>query len=390
MFTHNLKYSLKILFKNKPLIFWTFAFPIILGTFFYLAFSNIEKSENFKSIPIAVIENEELEKNEIYKQTIKTLSEDTKKDNIFTTTYVKKEKDAAELLNQKEILGYLILTKTPKIVIKKNGTSETILKQVIDKIEEKSKTIENLIKIELEKNNGKTIEEIYNDTIKEVLETTNTSNIKDITKTKLSYTVIEFYTLIAMTCLYSGTLAMYMINKCLANMSSNGKRVSVSSINKGKLIISSLLSSYIVSMIGLGILLIFTTCILKIDFGTSITRVITLTLVGTLAGLSLGTLTSVIIKTNENTKIGIIIGTTMFGCFLSGMMGITMKYTIDKNIGIINKINPAAMITDGFYSLYYYEGLERYTNNIISLLAFSATLLLISYLTLRRQSYDSI
>ena len=45
MFIHNFKYILKALFKNKMLIFWTFAFPIILGTFFNMAFSNIENSE---------------------------------------------------------------------------------------------------------------------------------------------------------------------------------------------------------------------------------------------------------------------------------------------------------------------------------------------------------
>ena len=50
----------------------------------------------------------------------------------------------------------------------------------------------------------------------------------------------------------------------------------------------------------------------------------------------------------------------MFGCFLAGMMGVTMKYVIDKNVPIINKLNPANMITDGFYSLYYYDTLDRY------------------------------
>ena len=53
MFVHNFKYSLKILFKNKGLLFWTFIFPIILGTLFNLAFSNIEKIETFNKIEIA-------------------------------------------------------------------------------------------------------------------------------------------------------------------------------------------------------------------------------------------------------------------------------------------------------------------------------------------------
>ena len=43
MFINNFKYSFKVLIRNKGLIFWTFAFPIILGIFFNMAFSNIEK-----------------------------------------------------------------------------------------------------------------------------------------------------------------------------------------------------------------------------------------------------------------------------------------------------------------------------------------------------------
>ena len=86
MFKHNLKYNLKTLFKNKTLIFWTYLFPIILGTFFYLAFHDIEKNEAFKPIPIAIIENEKWQENNIWQSTIKSLSEE--KDNkVFNTTY---------------------------------------------------------------------------------------------------------------------------------------------------------------------------------------------------------------------------------------------------------------------------------------------------------------
>lgn len=55
MLFHNFKYALKTLFKNKILIFWTFAFPLILGTLFHLAFSDIEKEEQLHTIPIAIV-----------------------------------------------------------------------------------------------------------------------------------------------------------------------------------------------------------------------------------------------------------------------------------------------------------------------------------------------
>ena len=75
MFIHNLKYTIQTLFKNKILIFWTFAFPIILGIFFNMAFSNIEKDEQLKVFDIAVVNDSHFEKQIIYKETLKELSD---------------------------------------------------------------------------------------------------------------------------------------------------------------------------------------------------------------------------------------------------------------------------------------------------------------------------
>lgn len=68
MFLHNFKYSLKILLRNKALLFWTFIFPIILGTFFNMAFSNIEKEESLNIIDIAIVDSDFYQDNDIYKK----------------------------------------------------------------------------------------------------------------------------------------------------------------------------------------------------------------------------------------------------------------------------------------------------------------------------------
>ena len=91
--------------------------------------------------------------------------------------------------------------------------------------------------------------------------------------------MIEFYTLIAMTCLYGGILGMIAINQNLANMSNNGKRVSVSPTEKWKVIISSSLASYITQLIGIFLLFIYTIFVLKIDYGDNLSLIILLTLV---------------------------------------------------------------------------------------------------------------
>lgn len=216
------------------------------------------------------------------------------------------------------------------------------------------------------------------------------AKLKNISNSNLSYTMIEFYTLIAMACLYGGILAMASINQNLANMSSKGKRVAISPVSKLKVILSSVLASYVTALIGLAILFVYTIFILKVNYGDNLTFIILLGVIGSLAGISMGLTIGTCLRANENTKTGILIAITMLGCFLSGMMGITMKYVVDKNVPIINKLNPASMITDGFYSLYYYNTLDRYWFNIVSLFIFSGIMILISYISLRRQKYDSI
>ena len=128
-----------------------------------------------------------------------------------------------------------------------------------------------------------------------------------------------------MTCLYGGILGMVAVNLNLANMSNQGKRVSVSPMRKGKLIFSSVLAGYITQVIGVSLLFVYTIFVLKVDYGDTLPLVVLLTLCGCLAGLSLGIAMAVLVKSNDNVKTGIIISVTMVGCFLSGMMGITMK-----------------------------------------------------------------
>lgn len=393
MFMHYFKYSLKTLLKSKMLIFWTFAFPIILGTFFNMAFSDIEKNEKLDIIDIAIVNNENFKNNTLFKESFKRLSNKKEKDRLFNIKYTTIKK-AKQLLTDRKVTGYLVLENDfPTIIVSTNGINETVFKHVTEEIYQNSKIAESLATDEIKKqviagHYDIDYESIYKDSLKQ----TSNQNItlKDIANENLSYTMIEFYTLIAMTCLYGGLLGMIAINSTLANMSSNGKRISVTPIKKSKLILGSLLASYLVQLIGLALLFIYTIFVLKVDYGNNLFPVLLLATIGALAGLSLGLAIATIVKSNDNVKTGIVISITMLCCFFSGMMGITMKYIVDKNIPLLNKLNPASMITDGLYSLYYYDNLDRYLLNVVSLLIFAFIMFILSIISLRRQKYDSV
>ena len=72
MFLHLLKYELLTGLRNRQAMFWMLAFPIILGTFFNIAFSGLYSDELFKEIPVAVCTEQE---NATFSEVMDSLSE---------------------------------------------------------------------------------------------------------------------------------------------------------------------------------------------------------------------------------------------------------------------------------------------------------------------------
>ena len=401
MFFHNFKYSLKTLLKNKVLLFWTFMFPIILGVFFQMSFSDIENSEKLQVIPLAIVDNQAYHDDKFFKDAMEALSDKDDEQQLFDLKLVSLEK-AKQLLENKEVTGYIEYQKDPILTIATNGINETIISFTVEELVQIQQTVKDLTEIMVNKEVEESIkknpmhmnmEKIKTDVYKKVqmlMDDKQEATLQDATSSHLSYTMIEFYTLIAMTCLYGSMLGITSINQSLANMSSKGKRVAVSPTQKYKIVFSSVCASYLAQLIGIALLFLFTIYVLHVDYGSHMGYVILLACIGCLAGLSLGVAVGCVLKCNENVKTGIVLAITMAGCFFSGMMGISMKYIVDKHVPFVNTCNPANMITDGLYALYYYQTFDRYWFNVTSLLIFSCVLIAISMVYLRRQTYDSI
>lgn len=382
MFFHNLKYSLKSLIKNKGLLFWTFLFPLLMATLFNMAFGNWVESEKFESIDIAIIKNSYYEDNEVAKRVFESIS--SGEDRVFNITYVSDDV-ALKLLNDDKITGYIkYYDGGSDITVKSNGISATIIKSVVDEIDTYNVMFNDLIEKELtssfdiDKAVTEAINRIENIQVK----------TKDVSVKKLDIAVIEYYSLLSMTCLYGGFIALTCISNSLASISSRGKRVEVAPTKKSVIILSSLLSSFIVQMIGALLLLAYLKLI-GVNLYANALGLMVVTVLGVLAGIALGLLISVVNNKNEGVKFGIVIAVSMACSVLAGLTGVSLKYVVDSNFPIINKINPAAMITDGLYALYY-EDISRFNYNMISLIIFVVVLVFISVVSLRRKKYDSI
>jgi ABC-2 type transport system permease protein len=387
MFWHNFKYTLKVVLRDHALIFWTFAFPLILATFFFLAFSNITSSESLDIIDLAVVDNETWEDDQIFRPALQELSDESSDNQLFNTKYVSRA-EAEQLLESDEIAAYLLLEESaqntqspaspqiPIIFTSKSDINSTIVQSVVESIAEQASIITTILQ--------------ENPAALKDLAKAEKANIVDQSSSNLDYVMIEYYTLIAMICLYGGIIGMVAVNQLLADMSMSGRRIAISPARKSTLVFAALCASYLIQLVAVALLFLFLIFILHVDFGTHLPLIILLALIGSLAGLALGVLLATTIKSTANTKVGLILAITMFGCFLAGMMGITMKYLVDTNLPLLNRLNPANLITDGLYSLYYYDTFDRYWGNIITLVIISLVMISISVYSLRKEQYDRL
>ncbi len=387
MFWHNFKYTLKVVLRDHALISWTFAFPLILATFFFLAFSNITSSESLDIIDLAVVDNEAWEDDQIFRPALQELSDESSDDQLFSTKYVSLA-EAEQLLESDEIAAYLLLEESaqgtqspaspqiPTIFTSKSDIDSTIVQSVVESIAEQASIITTILQ-----ENPAALKDLVK---------AEKANIVDQSSSNLDYVMIEYYTLIAMICLYGGIIGMVAVNQLLADMSMSGRRIAISPAQKSTLVFAALCASYLIQLVAVALLFLFLIFILHVDFGTHLPLIILLALIGSLAGLALGVLLATTIKSAANTKVGLILAITMFGCFLAGMMGITMKYLVDTNLPLLNRLNPANLITDGLYSLYYYDTFDRYWGNIITLVIISLVMISISVYSLRKEQYDRL
>ena len=358
-------YNFKITLKNKELIFWTFAFPIVLGSLFFAAFSNIKTADVFVAEKVAIVESENNPIVPVYEEIFKRIGDEKSEDRLIEPVYEKDLNEAKTKLENDEVTGIVLFEdgmNFPKLIIQNNGITQTLLRNILTEAEQSIRA-------------GKMLEDV---------------NIENTYEQKQEFTMIEYFSLFAMTCLYGAMIATKMLDKNLANMTASGKRVAIASISKLKIILSSLFPSYITQLIGLAILFFHMAVVLGIDFGENLLPIFGFTAIGAIAGLSLGVFISSVFKVREDTKDGITTGYTMLNCFFAGMMGPQMKYLIDANVPLLNKINPVAMITDGYYAITNFGIGERFWFDVCSLLIFSAILSFISVLVLRRQKYDKL
>lgn len=367
---------MKHLLHNRETTIWVFLFPIVLGTFFYLGFGNLlTGSDEFEPIHIAAVSGQETD------NTLETVIRELSRDNgdqLFVTTWTSHKK-ARQLLEDDKVDGVIYLKEEPSLTIRKNGLNQSIISTFLSQYLSQSYALQQI---------GREYPEQVSQAAARL--SADISYNKEISgSSSNNNSLIQyFYALVAMVCLYGGLLGQDAALSIQAHLSPVGARKNIAPVHKLKVILADFFACITVNYLSILLLFFYLIVILKIDFGSRIPQALLASLVGSVIGVSFGIFTASIGKGDRGTKEGIFFSITMLCCFLGGLMINTMQNIIAHHAPWINKINPAALISDSFYSLNVYQDYSRYLENLFSMLVIAGIFCLGSYLMLRRKTAD--
>lgn len=376
MFLRTYGYCLLRTARQKYQLFWSIAFPIILGTLFKVSFGDLNETEYmFHQVPVAYVAEENAQ--EEFEELLGQLESENK----LIKVQAVEEAKAEELLREGEVEGIFKDNGEITLIVKEEGIATSILKSIQEQYQQVVKAFSN-IAAEHPENLGAVADGIGQEW-NYLKETDTIDNDMDMMKD-------FFYALIAMNCLYGCLAGVGCAVAFKADLSHLAARRVASSTNRFVILLADVLAKitaqFVCSLIGAGYL----EYALGIHLGQEKGRIALIILVGSAIGVMTGIFVGSIGKLKENAKEGICLGVTMLNCFLAGLMVNGMYQFVEQHAPVINRINPAALIVKAFYSLNIYDTYTRYHQCMITLAGITVLLCIGSYLLVRRERYASI
>ena len=246
----SLEYTIKLMFREKAFVFWTILYPIILCSFFYLAFGSLltEKPIRFA---VGIAPDNELAG---ILQNI---------DALELKEYPAEK--AEEALKAKEITAYV--TGDMKVLVAKSGVGQTTVQNIVTALKQFFYLFANGAN-----SNGIDFDKSY---------------IKVKSQSVPPYATI-FYTLFGMFCFYGFFGGVQILDSFQADVSELGKRMTVSPVKKGPYIFRGLAAVVGVNVLANLLLIAYLEWVLKIHLFTEYSTSIRLIFAGNLVGITMG------------------------------------------------------------------------------------------------------
>ena len=327
MFFVMLKKELKMFFRSKGNVIMLFLFPIILITTLSLSLKNIMSSETeiFGENDKDSIVYYSVDENAKYKDGFFMFVDRIKKEINIKFKEVEDLDKVKDKIDDDKAIAYVSLYKINfDIYTSKNGdtTKSKIFKSMIESLFNKYGTYETI-----EKLNEKSVNNVIKSTYDKYVVSENINGKKTVTSAEY-YTFAE----LALIILNVSTVIGELVYK--EKQLNTINRIKMSKVSERTMIFSKIALGIIISILQIILVYIYTTLILKVNWGENTLKFILLFIVFGLFSSMLGAIVGVSCKT-DTAVAGILNGIMYLICILGGCFSTRLMIT---KVPILNKL----------------------------------------------------
>ena len=387
------KGALTVLTRKRELFVWSLAFPIILCTLFMFMFSNLDSSTAFDPVPTGVVADAAY-KGSAFADVVDELGA-SGDDQLLAVHAFATADEAREALSAGDVLGIVSVDAegTPLLVVTPSSggvgveqIGRTVLGTVVDTYVRNADLVAGIAA-----DNPLALADPNR--VEEALSRGSVTEQVSLTHAAPTESVRYYYALLGMAALFCGQVGMLAICETQPNLSALGARRALGATSRGKTLAATLAASWLVSFACLIVAFLYMRFAVGIDFSGREGLCVAAIAAAALLSTALGTLLGSLPKVGLGVKTGLLTALTCFLSLFAGLYGepcMALADSIARSFPALASINPAKVITDVFYSLYYYDSLVPFAQKIGILLAIAAALFAVSALFIRRQRYASL
>ncbi|MEG0015214.1 MAG: ABC transporter permease [Gordonibacter sp.] len=388
------KGTLAMLVRNRELFIWALGLPILLSTMFLFMFANLDDATAFESVPTAVVEDDNYDKAAQFANTLNALAEPGD-DQLLDVRAFATMSEAKKALENNEVAGILSIDAQGTPLLSVAAMSEGL------GVEQINRTILNTI-TDTYLRNTDLLERIAEDNpmalsnptaVEEALSRESATEQVSLTFSAPVQSVRYYYALLGMACLFCSQIGLIAICKTQPNLSALGARRAIGAVSRGKTLAATLSASWVIVFGCLVVAFSYMRFVVNVDFAGREGACIVALGVAALFTTAFGTFLGSLPKVTMHVKIGLITAATCLLSLFAGLYGepcMELADNIARSFPVLAALNPAKVVADAFYSLYYYDSLAPYAGKLGILLVMTAALFAISSLFIRRQRYASL
>lgn len=403
--------TVRMLLRTPSALVWALAFPIIMSTLFIFMFSGMRTAESIEPVPVAVVHDDSWDVSP-FSFVVEALSVGDEAEvgeaegtvsaaaPLLEVVEAQDEKTARDLLASGEVDGIYMVDEElrPQLIVAPETSSahldsgsgagyavnRTILEEVASSYTQSRALIE-----EIARTNPSVL--IDYEAVARALSRSASAERVSFTRAAPDQTVRFYYALLGMATLFAAQLAMLAVANIRPTASATAARRCIAGVSRIRQLTGALVGSWLLSLTFLTVAFVYMRFVVGIDFeGRE-----GLCLLGLAGGAVLATgigavVGSLPLQGGASAGSGILTALTCVLAIFAGLYGepaMELADSIARAGPISTWVNPAKLVCDLFYSLYFYESIVPFAARLAACVGWGVLFFLIAAPMFRRQRY---